>query len=116
MLGPVEEALAAPARALHGHQLDVVHRNAHRLLKLVNTLLDFSRIEEGRERATFEPLDLAELTSELAGVFRSTIERVGLRLVVRCGPMSEPVYVDADMWEKIGLQPAVERVQIHVRG
>ncbi|MGH9148176.1 MAG: ATP-binding protein, partial [Vicinamibacterales bacterium] len=103
MLGPVEEALATPDRALQGDQLDVVHRNAVRLLKLVNTLLDFSRIEEGRERAVFEPVDLAELTSELAGVFRSTIERAGLQLNVHCRPLSEPVYVDADMWEKVVL-------------
>jgi signal transduction histidine kinase len=103
MLGPIEEALAAPARALQEPQLDVVHRNALRLLKLVNTLLDFSRIEEGRERASFEPIDLAELTIDLVSVFRSTIERAGLQLHVRCGPLSEPVYVDSDMWEKIVL-------------
>jgi signal transduction histidine kinase len=103
MLGPIEEALAAPARALQEHQLGVVHRNALRLLKLVNTLLDFSRIEEGRERASFEPVDLAELTNDLVSVFRSTIERAGLRLHVRCDPSPEPIYVDADMWEKIVL-------------
>jgi signal transduction histidine kinase len=103
MLGPIEEALAAPGRALQEPQLDVVHRNALRLLKLVNTLLDFSRIEEGRERASFEPVDLAELTSDLVSVFRSTIERAGLQLHVRCDPLPEPIYVDADMWEKIVL-------------
>jgi signal transduction histidine kinase len=103
MLGRIEDALAAPSHALQGDQLDVVHRNARRMLKLVNTLLDFSRVEQGRERATFEPLDLAQLTSELAGVFRSTIERAGLRLLVQCDPLPEPVYVDAEMWEKIVL-------------
>jgi signal transduction histidine kinase/ActR/RegA family two-component response regulator len=103
MLGPVEEALATPDRTLQGDRLEVVHRNAVRLLKLVNTLLDFSRIEEGRERAVFEPVDLAALTNELAGVFRSTIERAGLRLLVHCDPLPELVYVDADMWEKVVL-------------
>jgi signal transduction histidine kinase/DNA-binding response OmpR family regulator len=103
MLGPIEEALAAPSRTLQGDQLDVVHRNARRMLKLVNTLLDFSRVEQGRERATFEPLDLAHLTSELAGVFRSTIERAGPRLLIQCAPLPEAVYVDAEMWETIVL-------------
>ena len=36
-----------------------MYRNAQRLLKLVNTLLDFSRIEAGRVQASFEPTDLA---------------------------------------------------------
>jgi PAS domain S-box-containing protein len=71
------------------------------LLKLVNTLLDFSRIEAGRFQASYEPLDLAQLTSELASVFRSAMERAGLRLIIDCPSLGEPVYVDRGLWEKI---------------
>ena len=39
-------------------ELDVIHRNGLRLAKLVNTLLDFSRIEAGRMQARYEPVDL----------------------------------------------------------
>jgi PAS domain S-box-containing protein len=81
--------------------LELAHRNSLRLLKLVNTLLDFSRIEAGRIEASFEPTDLAAFTAELAGVFRSGIERAGLRLRLDCAPLPEPVYVDREMWEKI---------------
>ncbi len=84
-------------------ELDVVHRNGLRLAKLVNTLLDFSRIEAGRMQAHYEPVDLAEVTAELASVFRSAIERAGLTLVVDCPPGGEPVYLDHDMWEKVVL-------------
>jgi PAS domain S-box-containing protein len=72
-----------------------------RLLKLVNTLLDFSRIEAGRVQASFEPVDLVAFTSELASNFRSTIERAGLRLLVGTAALPQPVYVDHDMWEKV---------------
>jgi PAS domain S-box-containing protein len=83
--------------------VDVARRNSLRLLKLVNTLLDFSRIEAGRIDASYEASDLASLTADLASVFRSAIERAGLRLVVDCEPLQQPVYVDRDMWEKIVL-------------
>ena len=73
------------------------------MLKLVNTLLDFSRIEAGRVQAVYEPTDLAAFTAELASNFRSACERAGLRLVVDCPPIPEPVYVDRDMWEKVVL-------------
>jgi signal transduction histidine kinase len=102
LLGPTEEAVAAGG-ALSGADLETVHRNAQRLLKLVNALLDFSRIEAGRTQARFEPTDLATVTADLASTFRSATERAGLALHVHCPPLPEPVYVDRDMWEKVVL-------------
>lgn len=103
MLGPLEDLLSQPEAlsAKCRNQLEVAHRNSLRLLKLVNTLLDFSRIEAGRIRASFEPTDLAALTAELASVFRSVMERAQLRFIVDCPALPEAVYVDHEMWEKI---------------
>jgi signal transduction histidine kinase len=104
MLGPLEDTLAEdglPPQAQD--RLEVARRNSLRLLKLVNTLLDFSRIEAGRIQAAYEPVDLAKFTTDLASIFRSTVERAGLEFVVDCPPLSEPVYVDREMWEKIVL-------------
>jgi signal transduction histidine kinase len=106
MLGPVEDLLNATQGEVEPavrQQLEVVHRNGLRLLRLVNNLLDFSRIEAGRARATFQPTDLAAYTAELASVFRAAVERAGLRLVVDCPHLDEPVQVDREMWEKIVL-------------
>ncbi|WP_243147505.1 HAMP domain-containing sensor histidine kinase [Scytonema sp. UIC 10036] len=71
------------------------------MLKLVNTLLDFSRLEAGRLQAVYEPTDLAAFTAELASVFRSAIEQAELEFIVACESLSEPMYVDRQMWEKI---------------
>jgi signal transduction histidine kinase len=102
MLGPLEEALTEEALLPEVRErLDVAHRNSVRLLKLVNTLLDFSRIEAGRIEAFYEHFDLCTLTMELASVFRSTIEKAGLSLIVDCQPLKASVYVDREMWEKI---------------
>ncbi|HNA50813.1 MAG TPA: SpoIIE family protein phosphatase, partial [Mycobacterium sp.] len=104
ILGPVAELRAHAGLDEEMHrELDVVHRNGLRLAKLVNTLLDFSRIEAGRMRASYQPVDLAAVTAELASVFRSAIEKAGLSLVVDCPPLPEPVYIDRDMWEKVVL-------------
>jgi signal transduction histidine kinase len=104
MLGPLQDLLDEPELAPDvREQLGVTRRNALRLLKLVNSLLDFSRLEAGRVEARYEPVDLAALTTDLASIFRSAIERAGLRLVVDCPALPVPVYVDRDMWEKIVL-------------
>jgi signal transduction histidine kinase len=106
MLGPLEEELAervSPLPPDRRERLETAHRNSLRLLKLVNTLLDFSRIEAGRAQASYEPTNLGTYTAELASMFRSAVEKAGLALVVDCPPLLEPVYVDAEMWEKIVL-------------
>jgi signal transduction histidine kinase len=105
LLGPMEEALrtGGDEPVLAGDELRAVHRGALRLLKLVNTLLDFSRIEAGRVRATYEPTALGAFTAELASAFRSAVERAGLRFTIDCPEPAEQAFVDRDMWEKIVL-------------
>jgi signal transduction histidine kinase/FixJ family two-component response regulator len=104
MIGNLEAALAgAGLPESEREQIDVAHRNSLRLLKLVNSLLDFSRIEAGRTQATYQPTDVAALTAGLASNFRSACDRAGLKLVVDCPALTEPVYIDPGMWEKIVL-------------
>ena len=106
MLSPLEETIANLDGTIppqEREQLLLVQRNGMRLLKLVNSLLDFSRIEAGRVQAAYEPIDLATYTAELASTFRSLIERARMSLIVDCPPLPEAIYVDREMWEKIVL-------------
>jgi PAS domain S-box-containing protein len=106
MLGPVEDALTDvdnPLPEKQKERLETLQRNALRLLKLVNTLLDFSRLEAGRIQAAYEPTNLPAYTAELASVFRSATERAGIKLLINCSPLPETAYVDREMWEKIVL-------------
>ncbi|MFZ0735126.1 MAG: response regulator [Candidatus Sulfotelmatobacter sp.] len=106
MLAPLQDLLARSQTHLTPtakEQIELANRNGARLLRLVNTLLDFSRIEAGRVEAVYQATDLAGFTSELASVFRSATDKAGLRLAVDCPRLGEPVYVDRDMWEKIVL-------------
>ena len=105
-LGPLEEILRRQATGLSTTNrglIETAHRNGLRLLKLVNTLLDFSRIEAGRVLGTYRATDLARYTEELASNFRAAMERAGLRYRVETPSLGEPVYVDSEMWEKIVL-------------
>jgi PAS domain S-box-containing protein len=105
-LGPLEALLSDHEHPLDEEQraqIEMVRRNTQRQLKLVNTLLDFARIEAGRAEAAYQPIDLAQLTADLASAFRSAMERAGLQFIVDCPPLPEPIYVDRQMWEKIVL-------------
>jgi signal transduction histidine kinase len=99
ILGPLEDACADANGVLSRENLETSYRNAVRLMKLVNALLDFSRIEAGRAVASYAPTDLSRLVADLASTFRSAVERAGLSLELALPPLPEPVFVDRDMWE-----------------
>jgi PAS domain S-box-containing protein len=107
MLSPLEDLLGRDGNTgevtARRDEIELIHRNGLRLLRLVNTLLDFSRIEAGRFEGVYEPTDLAAYTAELASTFRSAMDQAGLRYVIDCATLPEPAYVDRDMWEKIVL-------------
>ncbi len=103
LLAPLEQAMSHSSKTLGQGDVELVHRNAARLLRLVNTLLDFSRIEAGRARLTLEATDLSVLTRELASTFKSLMEQAGLEFDIDCPPVTPPVLVDRGMWEQIVL-------------
>lgn len=106
MLGSLEELLIkqpAEINPENRNKIEVTHRNAMRLLRLVNNLLDFSRIEAGKAKAKFQLTDISKFTTDLASGFRSVIEHAGLKFNVQCHSIIQPVYLDRQMWEKIVL-------------
>ncbi|HEX6430626.1 MAG TPA: ATP-binding protein, partial [Niastella sp.] len=104
ILSPLEELINqqnSNLSATEKQNIETSHRNAMRLLKLVNTLLDFSRIESGKQQASYVLTDITELTKYLASNFRSVIEKAGLTLIIKADTFIQPVYIDRSMWEKI---------------
>ncbi|GLQ90103.1 hypothetical protein GCM10007898_36780 [Dyella flagellata] len=115
ILGSIEDTLARH-KPLGGDELDMVHRNGIRLLRLVNSLLDFTRIEAGRLPLSFVPTDLSRSTSELASAFDSLVEQADMRLIIHCPPLPEPVYVDPAQWEKIVLNLVSNAFKFTLKG
>lgn len=103
MLNPMEEALAQDQSPQTRALVSVAHHNGLRLLKLVNSLLDFSRVEAGRVHASFEAADLSQVTSDIAAMFEPALVKAGLRLKIDAQPLPREVYIDHDMWEKVVL-------------
>jgi signal transduction histidine kinase len=93
ILGLVERGRTQAAQ-LSPPDLEALQRNALRLLNLVNSLLDFSRIESGRLELAIARTDLGLVTRGLVGSFQSLFDDAGLKLVLEFEPLPEPVYVD----------------------
>lgn len=115
ILGSLNE-LMQPGGSAAADTLEVAHRNTLRMLKLVNTLLDFSSLEAGRMKAEFEPVDLSKITKELASNFESAMKKAGLDFHVVCPPLSQPVFVDRGAWEKIILNLLSNALKFTLQG
>lgn len=115
LTGPLDDALAqAGADALLSQRLRTARRNAGRLLRLVDSLLDFSRIEAGRAAPNLVCVDIGALTAHIAASFTELCDRAGLELVVDCDPV--PVEVDPEMWETILLNLLSNAVKYTLTG
>ncbi|HZQ81474.1 MAG TPA: ATP-binding protein [Gaiellaceae bacterium] len=105
MLGPLDDLLADPDSVSADARpvLEVLRRNALRLLRMVNTVLDFSRMSSDAVAHAFMRTDLTRLTAELAETFAPVLERSGIRFVREIEPLPAAVYIDGDAWDKIVL-------------
>ncbi|GAA6039110.1 hypothetical protein JCM8097_005330 [Rhodosporidiobolus ruineniae] len=108
ILGPLEDVLADKTSHLttaQREQLDIVQRNASRLHNMVNTLLDFSRLESGKMDATFHPTQLGRSVADLASLFRAAIERGGIDFQIEVEDDKwadrNPFYLSSEMLEKL---------------
>ncbi|MEH6438205.1 ATP-binding protein [Massilia sp. DD77] len=79
----------------------MAHRNARRLHKLVDSLMDFARIEAGALPVVLEAVDPGPVTAEIAALFRAPVEAAGLRLTLNNTLPPGAALLDRDMWEKM---------------
>jgi signal transduction histidine kinase/DNA-binding response OmpR family regulator len=105
LLAPLRSLLDEHADALPAGQREAMaaaHRAAQRLRLLVDALLDVARAEADRLHPRREATDVAALTAECAGMFRSAASEAGLDLVVDAHPTGV-VAIDQEMWARIVL-------------
>jgi signal transduction histidine kinase/CheY-like chemotaxis protein len=115
LMGPLEDALADPVSdELLRQRLITARRNAGRLLRLVDSLLDFSRIEAGGAAANLVCTDIGALTSHIASSFGELCQRAGLDLVLDCRPALADI--DPGMWETIVLNLLSNAVKYTLEG
>ncbi|CAE6427632.1 unnamed protein product [Rhizoctonia solani] len=85
------------------YKLQLAVRNCKRLEKLIDAIMDMSKLEAGRLTGKFRPVQLGRLTADIAALFRSLAEKKGIAYEIQVPTdEAEPiVYVDLDLWEKI---------------
>ncbi len=93
----MDRALPPDVRA----KLEGVRANALRLLKMVNSLLDFAKVEAGLAALQISEVNVDELVEHVASLFSAAAERKGVSVVVKARTGGLLVMSDADKLDKI---------------
>lgn len=96
--------------------LELVERNALRLLRLVDDLLELSRADAAALKLRVEPLDLHALTGELVAEAAPLARRKDLTLTLAAGPAPPPIHTDPTHVERVLLDVLANAVKFTPRG
>ncbi len=83
------------------HYLSVIVTESQRLTRLVNNILDFGRLEEGKKSYNKENLELSILLNEIVNIHKLRITQSGLELEVSIPYKEMPVHTDRDAIEQV---------------
>lgn len=102
IIGPAEEMLKAPRlQPTAKQQLTLLHKNAVRLLRLVNQLIDFRKIEFNKMKVKAVPCDLVSFTDEVVEVFQDTARKRNIDCRLLTSERSLPVWIDVNMMDQV---------------
>ena len=101
ILGPVKQMIEKLNEGKMKDDLGIVHRNANKLLELVNQLLDISKLESGNMKLQTVPQNIVPLVKALALSFTSYAQRKTITLKFTSSEAEIVVYIDKDKIEKI---------------
>ncbi len=98
MLGKLSQKNSMP---VNKDDIRTMHRNSIRLLKLVNNLLDFSRIEAGKMKPEFSKINIAGQLKNHISTLESAIRAKNITLNTTIEDEKLYLYLDRGMFEKI---------------
>ncbi len=102
ILAPLEDALTHTK--LHfsiKNNLEIVHKNALRLLRLVNQLMDFRKIEQNKMKLRASKNNLSHFVTDIADSFREMAKKKNITLQVYSRVNELPVWFDVNMMDKV---------------
>ena len=100
----------------HDQFLEVINREASRLGDMVNDFLDLARLESGRARLAYEPVDVRKVIDDAVAVIQPQSEERGLKLLLDVPSTLPPVMGDEKRIKQVMLNLASNAIKYNREG
>ena len=101
IIGPLKKLIQESENQETSNRLSIMQRNATRLLKLINQLLDISKLEAHELRLRVSEIDIISFMRGILMSFHSLAEQKGVKFEFESSEGEIPIYMDRDKAEKI---------------
>lgn len=102
ILVPLEDTLSTPSLSqTHRSNLELARKNVHRLLRLVNQLMDFRKIELGKMKIHATENNIVSFVKDIAETFRETARKKDIHLKIESKLHEILMWFDVNMMDKI---------------
>ncbi len=102
IIGPLEKVISNGITDLDiRKQLQITYRNARKMLRLINQLMDFSKIDQGEMEFKPAEVDVVAFVEKIAENFRFLAEEKGIQLSTSSSLTYQNVWIDRDMMDKV---------------
>ncbi len=101
IIGPLEREISQCEDSQKNRHFQVMLRNARRLLRLINQLLDISKLEAGKMRLLARPAPISKLLKPIVSAFHSLADSNRINLTLSGSGLKQRVYLDPEKMEKV---------------
>lgn len=99
VLGPLESMLREPHDPVTTSRLQIMHRNARRMLNLINQLLDIRKIDKGKMKLHCTPMEMKPFVTEMVDLFRPQAE--SKNIILECRGTDVTAWIDPINFDKV---------------
>jgi response regulator RpfG family c-di-GMP phosphodiesterase/signal transduction histidine kinase len=115
-LGPMLEEQMGRISAEQRDTIETIRRNGYRLLKLINNLLDLSKLEEGKMRLKLKTVEFIEYTGSFLSTIKPLSDRKDIKLYFQHPPHRLDMTLDPDQFEKVSMNLLSNAVKFTPQG
>ncbi len=101
ILGPLDKLIGLLHDSPYLSDLELVHKNAGRLLRVINQILDFRKVENKQEKLKIRETEIVSFTGEVKSYFNSMAKVRNIDYLFTADTKECRVWLDPDMIEKV---------------